>query len=185
MRLLIAIVALSSTVWAQDRLRSMPGYDQYQQVSRQIQGSVISGAITPAWTDGGAAFEYVLDGQRYRHEIASGLRTPLGRAEPPRPGAPADAARPTGTLRGQRPGAVLAPGGRFQAFAQNRNLWLADGDGINPIAVTTDGGQDARIHYASSPWVYAEELLQTTSIWWSPSGTKVAAYRFDQRAVPD
>ncbi len=33
--------------------------------------------------------------------------------------------------------------------------------------------------------MYGEELDQRTAIWWSPDGTKVGYYRFDEREVPD
>jgi dipeptidyl-peptidase-4 len=33
--------------------------------------------------------------------------------------------------------------------------------------------------------VYGEELGQTTAMWWSPDGTKLAYYRFDERPVKD
>jgi dipeptidyl-peptidase-4 len=33
--------------------------------------------------------------------------------------------------------------------------------------------------------VYGEELRQTTAMWWSPDGTKLVHYRFDESKVPD
>ena len=37
----------------------------------------------------------------------------------------------------------------------------------------------------TASWVYGEELNQTTAIWWSPDGKKLAYYRFDEKLVPD
>ena len=33
--------------------------------------------------------------------------------------------------------------------------------------------------------MYGEELDQTTAMWWSPDGRKLAFYRFDESGVPD
>jgi dipeptidyl-peptidase-4 len=33
--------------------------------------------------------------------------------------------------------------------------------------------------------VYGEELFQSTAMWWSSNGQKIAFYRFDESAVPD
>ena len=42
-----------------------------------------------------------------------------------------------------------------------------------------------RIKYGTASWVYGEELGQRTAMWWSPDGTKLAYYRFDESKVPD
>jgi dipeptidyl-peptidase-4 len=40
---------------AQDRLKTMPGYEQYQKMSREIPGSVKPGLLSVVWKDGGQA----------------------------------------------------------------------------------------------------------------------------------
>jgi len=70
-------------------------------------------------------------------------------------------------------------------FYRDRNLWLSDSAGRNEVAITTDGSEKARIKNGTASWVYGEELGQRTAMWWNPTGTKVAYYRFDESGVPD
>src|SRR6266853_1997025 len=65
---------------AQDRLKSMPGYDQYQKMSKEIPGSVKLGALNVKWQDDGKAFDYYKDGKTYRYDIATGAATEAGPA---------------------------------------------------------------------------------------------------------
>src|SRR5580765_996840 len=65
--------AATVTVWhvtvdAQDRLKSMPGYAQYERMSREIPTVVKSGALGVTWTDA-KTFEYARDGKRYRYDV--------------------------------------------------------------------------------------------------------------------
>ena len=44
--LVIAIVSAAvATVVAQDRLRQMPGYEQFQKMQTELPGAVVSGAL--------------------------------------------------------------------------------------------------------------------------------------------
>src|SRR5688500_1112116 len=74
-RLVLALVAilgvLPASTGAQDRLRTMPGYEQFQKMSAQIQGAVRSGDLRATWVDNGKALEYALDGKRYRYDVAT------------------------------------------------------------------------------------------------------------------
>src|SRR5690348_8594252 len=64
---LAAAGALCAAWWlplrAQDRLKSMPGYEQYQKMARDVPASVKSGALTVRWKDDGSSFDYVWDGK--------------------------------------------------------------------------------------------------------------------------
>src|SRR5262245_49444664 len=55
---------------AQDRLRTMPGYDRYQSMVSQIPGSFRSGALAVNWRDE-RSFEYTVDGKFYRFDLSS------------------------------------------------------------------------------------------------------------------
>ena len=66
-----------------------------------------------------------------------------------------------------------------------RNLHLIDLATKIDTPITTDGSRDKRIKYGTASWVYGEELGQTTAMWWSPDGRKLAFYRFDESGVPD
>jgi len=190
---LLVILGLSvvtpTPIGAQDRLKTMPGYAQYQKMSREIPGSVKLGALSVVWKDGGQAFEYRKDGKAYRYTIATRTATevtPSGENDPPPPGAFGGRRREAGGLeRGRQFNSALSPNEKLKAFYRDRNLWLSDAKGGNEIAVTTDGNEKTRVKYGSASWVYGEELNQNTAIWWAPGSKKIAFYRFDESAVPD
>ncbi|MBP6823165.1 MAG: DPP IV N-terminal domain-containing protein [Acidobacteria bacterium] len=182
---LILTVSLSPiSATAQDRLKTMPGYDQFQKMSGQIAGSVKPGTLAVKWLDGGKAFEFRRDGKTFRYDVAT--KTAV-EAEPSSAATPA----PTGRMgrggpeRGRQFDSAMSPDGKLKAFYRNRNLWFGDSNGGNETAITTDGSEKTRIKYGSASWVYGEELNQSTAMWWSPSGKKIAFYRFDESPVPD
>src|SRR5690349_11237673 len=89
-RLLIATACglslLAAGAHAQDRIKSMPGYDNYQKMRPLLQGlggggggggrrggGGGGGGIT--WQDEGASFDFTKTGQRYHYDIASGKIT--------------------------------------------------------------------------------------------------------------
>ncbi len=181
--LAVGLMPVAST--AQDRLKAMPGYDQYQKMNSQIPGSVKSGALSVLWTDGGSAFEYRKDGKAYRYDIATRKaveieKTTAGNDQQGRFGG-----RRGGPERGRQYDSAMSPDGKLKAFYRDRNLWLSDAGGSNETAITTEGNEKTRIKYGSASWVYGEELRQNTAMWWSPSGKKLAFYRFDESPVPD
>ncbi len=173
----IGVVVLATSSSAQDRLKTYPGYDRYARLSREIQGSVRSGALQVNWTDT-THFEYTLDGKRYRYDARS-----LSATEIP---LPADqAARRGGPERGRQFDSAVSPDGKLKAFYQDRNLWLGNADGSNAVPVTTEGSEKARTKYGSASWVYGEELDQNTAMWWSSDNNLLAYYGFDESKVPD
>lgn len=179
---------------AQDRLKSMPGYEQFQKMSREIPGSVKLGTLSVTWKEEGKAFEYRKDGKLFRFDVAAGkAEEVMGEAatkgEADRPGRRPDG-RFTGRAgggpaRGRQFASANSPDGKRKAFYRDRNLWLSDADGANETAITSDGSEKDRIKYGTASWVYGEELDQNTAIWWSPDSTKIAYYRFDESPVPD
>lgn len=103
------LVALSITLAGQDRLKTMPGYDQYQKMSQLIQGGVVrSGDLSVSWKDDSKGFEYSKDGKRYSYDVATRQAAVIGDApEQPagggrgRGGVPPTAGRGTPPARGQ------------------------------------------------------------------------------------
>ncbi len=66
---------------AQDRLRTMPGYDQFTKMQPQLQGAVISGAANGiAWADDGKSVNYNAAGKAYRFDLATMTATETGDA---------------------------------------------------------------------------------------------------------
>jgi dipeptidyl-peptidase-4 len=166
----------------------MPGYEQYQKVSREIPGSVRPGVVSVVWKDDGQAFEYRQDGKAYRYEIGARTKAevaPTGENTPSGPGALGGRRREGGPERGRQYDSTTSPDGKLKAFYRDRNLWMSDAAGGGETAVTTEGNEKARIKYGTASWVYGEELDQNTAMWWSPDSRKIAFYRFDESSVPD
>jgi dipeptidyl-peptidase-4 len=178
-----ALVILPSTLAAQERLKSAPGYDAAQRVARESPGAVTGGVTAVAWIEEGRAFEYDRDGKHYRFEVSTG-RTSAIDARSTEP-----AGRGRGAIeipdRGRQFQQTNSPDGRLKAYYKDRNVWIGAGEGSDALAVTTDGGAAGRVKNGTASWVYGEELSQRTAMWWSPDSRKLAYYRFDERDVRD
>src|SRR5215471_5818682 len=184
--LTMALSILPTGSRAQDRLKTMPGYDQFQKMSKESSGAVKLGTLSVKWQDGGKSLDYYKDGKAYHYDIATNATTEIGAA-------PAEAEtgrtggrrRAGGPERGRQYSSATSPDGKLKAFHRERNMWLSESSGASEIAITTDGNEKARTKYGIASWVYGEELDQTTAMWWSPNSKKVAFYRFDESQVPD
>ena len=180
--LLLTTLFGPSTAWAQDRIRSMPGFERYQEISPQIRGSMVSGALSVTWAEDGGSFEYAFDGKLYRFDITKG-EAELLPGEPPDPRS--RFMRRGGPARGRQFDSADSPDGIHKAFYRDRNLYLSGLDGSGEMALTTDGNEADRIKNGTASWVYGEELGQNTAMWWSPDGSKLAYYRFAESPVKD
>ena len=69
--ILLALCALPSAAIGQDRLKTMPGYEQYARVAPQIAGSVKLGTLQTFWIDSGRALEYQRDNTWHRFDVAT------------------------------------------------------------------------------------------------------------------
>ncbi len=213
---LLGIVG-ATVVLAQDRIKDLPGYDQFTKMQPQIGGSITPGSLGVTWAADAKSFTYNFGGKAYKYDPATREATVTGDAPEPPANAggrggqgqqpPAQAARggrggleqvqsemaatpvegcPTGsTARGRQAFCVESPDHKLKAFYRTRNLWIANLDGSNEKAISTDGSEKGRIKYGTGSWVYGEELAQTTAIWWSPDSSKVGYYRFDESQVKD
>jgi dipeptidyl-peptidase-4 len=191
-----AIVGAARATRAQDRLKSMPGYEQYQRMAPQI-AQVAAGLGGRGFTALGPMIAWSPDSKLVFYQSAGAVHTfNVGtRAVDAQPPAAPEATPPAG--RGGRGGAAgqpdrgrqfsasVAPAGNHRAIYKDRNVWIGDSTGANAVAVTTDGTDKTRIKYGTASWVYGEELGQRTAMWWSPDGKKLAFYRFDESKVPD
>ena len=164
---------------AQDRLRSMPGYERFMEMSPQIARSFVTGAIRPTWADDGKSFQYAHAGQAYRFDVMTG--TSSVDSDPPTRGFGGRGGR----ARGRQFVEAESPDGTYKAFYRDRNLFVSRADGTEERAITSDGSAEDRIKYGTASWVYGEELDQVTAMWWSPDASKLAYYRFDEGPVPD
>jgi dipeptidyl-peptidase-4 len=180
--ILILPALFAGPAGAQDRLKTMPGYDRFQRVAPQIRGSVKPGALVVTWAEDGKSFEYTRDGKRYRYDVGARRATELGAV--PQDQTP-QSGRRGGPERGRQFAEALSPDSMRKAFYRDRNLWVGDTSGANAVALTADGSAERRIKYGTASWVYGEELDQVTAMWWSPAGDRIAYYRFDESGVPD
>ena len=190
----VTAVALQVTSGAQDRLKAMPGYEQFEKMrtaSRGLESSL--GTPTITWSDDSSTFEYTREGKRYRFDVATRQASVSGDApEGPGRGGRGQAARGRGRgngqpqpARGRQFDSAESPDRKVKAFYKDRNLWISDADGGNAVALTTDGNDKDRIKYGTASWVYGEELDQRTAMWWSPDSRALAYYRFDEKQVID
>src|SRR6266404_6743170 len=141
--LFLFFILASASASAQDRLKTMPGYERYHRMSQEMTNAVKLGSLVVSWKDGGKAFEYQEEGQRYRYDIAVRRATaliPIPKA-PPKQDTQGRRDRPAQIARGRQFASVISPDGKLKAFHRDRNLWLSNTNGSNEIAVTTDGSE--------------------------------------------
>ena len=180
-----ALFGVTQPVAGQDRLRALPEYARFRKMSADIYGSVKSAAIRPVWSDTGTAFTYDFAGKQYRYDVAARAATPTGDVDAAAELAAMRARYAAAPERGRQFESAIAPDHRHIARYHDRNVFLADSAGLNEVALTTDGSVPLRIKNGTASWVYGEELDQRTAMWWSPDGSKLAYYRFDEGKVPD
>lgn len=79
----------------------------------------------------------------------------------------------------------LSPDGGRVAFVRDFDLWLLDLASGSERRLTTDGRANTILNGVAD-WLYWEEIWdrEATGFWWSPDGTRIAYYRFDETGVP-
>jgi dipeptidyl-peptidase-4 len=186
MRLLLACLLSVFTVagWGQDQLQNMPRHDRYTRLVQQISGSVVSGAASVTWSDDSKSFVYGSAGKNYKYDVAK--RVAQETEERPKVDTGRRGRRPAGQPeRGRQFSTVPSPDGKLKAVSRERNVFISNLDGSSEVQVTTDGSVAGRIKYGVASWVYGEELEVRNAMWWSPDGTMLAFYRFDESLVKD
>ena len=78
--------------------------------------------------------------------------------------------------------AHFSPDGSKIAFVRENNLYYKDLSSGEEIMITKDG-KDRSIIHGTTDWVYEEEFGFTKGFFWSPDGSKIAYYSFDESAV--
>ena len=195
LRFALLCLFLPSLLFAQDRLKSMPGYERYQKMSREMTNVFTSGTVSVKWNDDSSSFDFRRESKRFRYDISSRRTLELGatnsapagtnRTDRSASSSSARRARPAGPERGRQFSTATSPDGRFKATCRDRNVWLTETNSTNAIAVTTDGNAVTRVKNGTANWVYGEELYQTTAMWWSSNNAKLAFYRFDESRCAD
>lgn len=86
--------------------------------------------------------------------------------------------------KGKQRLADFAPKGNLIAFVRANNLFLTDIISGEEVQVTNDGKMNEIINGATD-WVYEEEFSFHKGFYWSPEGSKIAFYRFDESRVKE
>ncbi|WP_339704777.1 alpha/beta fold hydrolase [Algoriphagus aquimarinus] len=172
-----ALATTISVSQAQDKLKSMPGHEQYQKIAPQLRSAVKPGSLNVNWAEDGKSFTYAENGKLQSFSVKTKKVTEVG--DIPRPERRSNN-RPA---RGRQFDSAESPDGKYNAFTKDRNMYLSDPDGSNVIAITSDGNEENQVKYGIATWVYGEELSQNTAMWWSPDGSKIAFYRFVEKDV--
>ena len=173
----LLILVSTTFLFAQDKLKKMPGYERYRELAPQITGAVKSGGLEVTWNENGSSFDYNKDGKRLQYNVKSAKTKEIGTAVQP------DWSHywSNGPQRGRQYASADSPDGKLKAFTKDRNMYVSDTAGNNTIAITSDGNTKNQLKYGIATWVYGEELDQTTAMWWSPDSKKVAFYKFDEK----
>ena len=80
--------------------------------------------------------------------------------------------------------AQFSPTENKVAFVRSNNLYLSDLDAGTELQITTDG-EWGKIINGAVDWVYEEEFSFHRGFYWSPEGSKIAFYRFDESEVKE
>ncbi|HKL04028.1 MAG TPA: DPP IV N-terminal domain-containing protein, partial [Cryomorphaceae bacterium] len=90
----------------------------------------------------------------------------------------------TDFTKGKQQLAAFSPTANKVAFVRDNDLYLADLDNDTEKQLTTDG-KWAEIINGAVDWVYEEEFSFNQGFYWSPDGSKIAYYKFNERDVPE
>ncbi len=80
--------------------------------------------------------------------------------------------------------ATFSPNADKVAFVKSNNLYFKDLKTGAEIQITNDGKKGSIINGASD-WVYEEELVLVKAFKWSPDGSKLAFYKFDESEIKE
>ncbi|HEX8040215.1 MAG TPA: S9 family peptidase [Chryseosolibacter sp.] len=83
---------------------------------------------------------------------------------------------------GRQSYATFSPDGGKVAFVRDNNLFYVTLSDMKEHQVTSDGKFNSIIN-GTTDWVYEEELSFVVAFEWSPDGSKLAYYRFDESQV--
>jgi len=80
--------------------------------------------------------------------------------------------------------ATFSPKGSKAAFVRENDIYIKDATSGKETRVTNDGKFNEIINGATD-WVYEEEFGFDKAFFWSPDGSKIAYYRFDESNVKE
>jgi dipeptidyl-peptidase-4 len=86
--------------------------------------------------------------------------------------------------KGKQMLADFSPDGKNIAFVRSNNLFVVNVETRKETQVTSDGEMNKIINGATD-WVYEEEFAIAKGFEWSPSGNRIAFFKFDESAVKE
>ena len=134
------LTLISNISYSQDRLKKMPGYEQYQEMAPKIRNSVKMGQLSVKWNEDSRSFEYDQDGKKYSYNISKKEAAEIGEASERsfrRFGG--------GPARGRQYSSADSPDGKLKAFTRDRNMWISNADGSDEMAITSDGNDETQL----------------------------------------
>lgn len=184
--LLLALPFVFSLAVGQDRLQTMPRYDRYEKLRREMSGAYKAGDVNPTWSADNSAMSFSRDGKTWVVDLKS-FKMAEGEAVKPATttGGSGRGGQRRNPERGRQFDRVTSNDGKMVALTKDRNVFLTNADGSNEQAITTDGSTANRIKYGIASWVYGEELNVREAMWFSPDSKYLAFYRFDESKVLD
>ena len=182
-----ALSLAASPALAQSKIQSMPGYEQWSQTASQIPRAVKMGSVNAEWSADSKSFDYALDGQRWRFDVATlkaSEAPPRAAVETPRTAPQATGGVVLARGRGGESN-VTSPDGQNRAFTRDYNVWIVPTAGGAERQISFDGSKEARIRNGVGSYVYLEEFSVSSPVWWSPDGRRLAFMRYDESLVED
>ncbi|MEI7489915.1 MAG: S9 family peptidase [Bacteroidota bacterium] len=96
--------------------------------------------------------------------------------------------------KGKQRLATFSPDASMVAFVMDNNIFIrdipkslkpGDKDTVNSVKQLTSDGKINEIIYGATDWVYEEEFGFSKAMSWSPDGSALAYYRFDESRVKE
>ncbi len=167
----------SGSIFAQDKLKRMPGYTQYKKMAPKLFRSIKRAPTSVVWAKDGKTFTFVKEGKEHTFDVRK--KKVVSSKEAKR--APRRFRRGNRPARGRQYAAHVSPNKQLKVFTKDRNVYISNADGSNVQAITTEGNDKNQVKFGIATWVYGEELGQNTAMWWSPDSKKVAFYKFQEK----
>jgi dipeptidyl-peptidase-4 len=179
---LVAMFCAAGTCHAQDRFRTLPGYEAYAQAQQKIRSVAGPGRNPGRWHQSG---QFFILGSGMAFDTRSNKLT--SDALPPEPSrnSTQQRSRPFPS-RGRQFTIEFSPDNKLAARCVNDNVQITSADSATDgvVNVTTDAISRVQ-KYGTASWVYGEELNQNSAMWWSPDSKKLAFYKFNDKDVPE
>src|SRR3954468_16907603 len=157
---LTLLSALPGLLLSQDRLKDMPGAEQFARVSPiigQVNQQIAAGRVAAlSWSPDRAGVNYSIAGRRFHVDVATGKASEGTIAGNPVRGSaspPGQTACAQFVDRGRQVESELSPDGSKLAVYRDRNLYLTtptDCRAQKGTALTTDGSAKTRIKYGTA-----------------------------------